>query len=151
MGLVVDCSSPEETVALGRRLGAVLKAGDVVSLSGDLGAGKTHFTKGVAAGLGKTDPSVVTSPTFVLMNSYDGRVPLRHYDLYRLEGGEMESLGFHDLRPTSAIVVEWGEKAGEALGDRLEVHFEVSGPTTRRIAFRPVGPGGRGLLERLQS
>jgi len=143
MTLVIESRSEEETRALGRRLGAVLRAGDVVGLVGDLGAGKTQFTKGVAEGLGSD--AVVTSPTFVLMNTYEGRLPLRHYDLYRLESVEMESLGFDDVRGTSAVVVEWGEKAGEALGERLEIAFEVAGPERRRLTMRGVGARGREL------
>ncbi len=146
--MIIESQSTEETIELGMRLGIALEAGDVVGLVGDLGAGKTHFVKGVALGIGVADARVVTSPTFVLMNSYEGRLPLRHYDLYRLDAVELESLGYFDLRTSSAIVVEWAEKAGEALGERLEVLFETTGATTRRLTFRPVGARGIVILKR---
>ncbi len=146
--MMVDSRSPDETRALGRRVGAALAAGDVVALVGDLGAGKTQFVKGMAMGLGLSDPDVVTSPTFVLMNSYDLRLPLRHYDFYRLESVDLESLAFFELRETSAVVVEWAEKAGDALGDRLEVRLEATGPESRRLTFVPAGDRGKSLLDR---
>jgi tRNA threonylcarbamoyladenosine biosynthesis protein TsaE len=146
--MIIDTRSAEETIDVGTRLGIALEAGDVVGLVGDLGAGKTHFVKGLALGLGVGDARVVTSPTFVLMNSYEGRLPLRHYDLYRLDAVELESLAYFDLRTTSAIVVEWAEKAGEALGERLDVLFETTGATTRRLTFRPAGGRGIALLNR---
>jgi tRNA threonylcarbamoyladenosine biosynthesis protein TsaE len=151
MTLVLETNSEEETLTVGRRLGSLLEAGDVVSLVGDLGAGKTQLTKGIALGLGLADAGVVTSPTFVLMNSYDGRVPLRHYDLYRVEAADMETLGFFDLRAGSVSVVEWGEKAGEALGERLEVALEVAGETRRRLRMRGVGARGERLEKRLSN
>jgi tRNA threonylcarbamoyladenosine biosynthesis protein TsaE len=144
--MIVETQSAEETRALGRRLGEALAPGDVVALVGDLGAGKTQFAKGVAWGLGLADTGVVTSPTFVLMNSYELRVPLRHYDLYRLESVDLESLSYYELRDTSAVVVEWAEKAGDALGDRLEVRFETTGATSRRLTFRAMGERARRLL-----
>ncbi len=147
--MMVETHSPEETVALGRRLGALLGAGDVVGLVGDLGAGKTQFTKGIALGLGVPDARIVTSPTFVLMNAYDGRVPLRHYDLYRVEAVDLESLSFFDLRASGATVIEWAEKAGDALGDRLEVRFEVTGETTRRITFKATGVRPEAIMKSL--
>jgi tRNA threonylcarbamoyladenosine biosynthesis protein TsaE len=145
MTLVIETGSVDETRALGRRLGALLREGDVVGLTGDLGAGKTQFTKGIAEGLGSG--ALVTSPTFVLMNTYEGRVPLRHFDLYRLDPVDLEGLGYYDVKDASVVVVEWGEKA--SLGERLDVRFEVAGPERRRLTFEGVGPRGTALVEAL--
>lgn len=139
--------SPEETEALGRRIGERCVAGSLVALVGDLGAGKTRFVKGLAAGLGVADPSTsVTSPTFVLMNLYEGRVRLSHYDLYRLEQADLLSLGFYDQLRDGAVVVEWADRAAEGLpADRLEISFEVTGENSRRLMFRALGPRSREL------
>lgn len=109
--------APEETTVLGARTGALLRPGDVLLLRGDLGAGKTQFARGVAAGLGIPGP--IPSPTFTLVNEYEGRnaagerVPLAHIDLYRLgEGGDLDSLGLDDyLGGAWAAVIEWPERA----------------------------------------
>ncbi len=143
----LETANADETRALGRRLGARLAAGDVVALIGDLGAGKTQLTKGIAEGLGSA--AMVTSPTFVLMNSYDARVPVRHYDLYRLETVDLESLGFYDLRDSSVSVIEWGEKAGDAMGDRLEIRLEVVAPERRRLTLSAIGVRAGALLREL--
>ena len=139
--------SPEETEALGRRVGERCVAGSLVALVGDLGAGKTRFVKGLAAGLGVADPAgTVTSPTFVLMNLYQGRERLSHYDLYRLEAVDLLSLGFFDQLRDGAVVVEWADRATAGLPiDRLEVSFEVTGEATRRLMFRALGPRSREL------
>jgi tRNA threonylcarbamoyladenosine biosynthesis protein TsaE len=137
---MVETGSPEETMGLGRSIGGRLKEGDVVLLIGELGSGKTCFTKGVAQGMGLDDPGIVTSPTFVLMNSYPTRIPLRHYDLYRVEGGELTALGFWDLRDSSVSVIEWGEKVDPGLlGDHLKIRFEITGETARKVDLRACG------------
>ena len=143
----LESASADETRGIGRRLGALLAAGDVIALIGDLGAGKTQLTKGIAEGLGSQ--AMVTSPTFVLMNSYDARVPVRHYDLYRLDAVDLESLAYYDLRGASVSVIEWGEKAGDGLGDRLEVRLEVIAPERRRLTFAAVGERAKTLLRQL--
>jgi tRNA threonylcarbamoyladenosine biosynthesis protein TsaE len=136
--LVIETASPEETLSLGRALGGRLSAGDVVVLQGELGAGKTCLTKGIALGLGLDDPGVVTSPTFVLMNSYPTRIPLRHYDLYRIEGDQLPSLGFWDLRDSSVSVVEWGDKADPGLfGRHTRIRIEITGESSRRLFLSP--------------
>ena len=141
--IVVETGSAEETRALGESLAAVLRAGDVVLLQGDLGAGKTTLTQGVAKGLGIAD--YVQSPTFILVAEYDGRAadgtPLRlyHLDLYRLEGmGDLESIGFEDyLEPRDGVsVVEWPERAGGELPERyVLVRLEQGEGDRRRIAL----------------
>lgn len=103
--------SPEATIAFGRDFAAQLRAGDVLALCGDLGAGKTHFVKGLAAGLGTE--ATVTSPTFTLIHEYPGgRLPLFHFDLYRLESeDELLRIGFDDyLDAAGVFALEWAEK-----------------------------------------
>ena len=137
---VLNSGSPEETISIGRALGGRLRAGDVVCLVGGLGSGKTWFTKGIALGLGLSDPGVVTSPTFVLVNVYPTRIPLRHYDLYRIEGGDLQALSFWDMRETSVSVIEWGDKVDpKLLGPHLRVIFEIMGETRRRLVLRASG------------
>lgn len=131
--------SPGETQNLGRRVGELARAGTLLALIGDLGAGKTHFTKGVAEGLG-LEPRSVTSPTFVLMNLLQGRLPLAHFDLYRLDSIDLPSLGFYDLRDEAVVVVEWADKVDEPLlGDHVRVVFEHAGETSRRLMFHARG------------
>lgn len=147
--MIVETASPEETEALGRRIGAAMGAGALIALTGDLGAGKTRFVKGLAAGLG-VDPAKVTSPTFTLMNLHEGRIRLGHFDLYRLESADLASLGFFDVLAEGAAVVEWAERAGEAMpADRLSISFEVTGESTRRLMIRAGGPKSRALSDAL--
>lgn len=106
--------SEEETVAFGSAFGKLLEEGDVVALQGDLGAGKTHFVQGIAQGMGICEP--VVSPTFTILNYYDGPVPLQHFDFYRLEREEeLEALGFADYLGSGVTVIEWSEKFPERL------------------------------------
>ena len=118
-------TSTEETIALGARLGAVLEAGDVLVLTGDLGAGKTQLTKGLAAGMGITDD--VTSPTFNILMVYEGkRMPLYHFDLYRLDDpDQLEDIGFYDaLEGDGPCAIEWGEQFADEIGpERLDVYL----------------------------
>jgi tRNA threonylcarbamoyladenosine biosynthesis protein TsaE len=143
--------SPEETRALGRKLGALLRSGDFIALTGDLGSGKTVLVVGAAEGAGAS--GAATSPTFALVNLYRGaRVALQHVDLYRLSGAaELFALGFDDLiAEPAATLCEWAERAGAALpADRLEIHLEWSGPQERRATLLAHGPRGRELRDRL--
>lgn len=134
--------SRDETVGLGRRLGALLGPGDVVALRGPLGAGKTTLTKGLAEGLGVPEPRWVTSPTFVLVHQYEGRVPVYHIDAYRLNGpADAEALGADEMFFGDGVtVVEWAERIAAALPeDRLEILLEHSGEEQRRVTFEPRG------------
>ena len=108
--------SYEETIDLGRRFARQLKKGSIVCLQGDLGTGKTVFAKGVAAGLG-LDPKAVNSPTFVLMNHYAAKLPLYHFDLYRLEKPEeLASVNFDEYLYGNGIsLIEWPERLGDLL------------------------------------
>lgn len=139
----VKTSDREETITLGRSLGALLRAGDVVALEGPLGSGKTTFAKGLALGLGIPGENAVKSPTFVFLHIYRGRVPIYHLDFFRLENpAEVETLGWDDLLAgDGVVVVEWPEKIGSYLpSDSLRVRFRPAGETERRISVEPGGP-----------
>jgi tRNA threonylcarbamoyladenosine biosynthesis protein TsaE len=142
--------SPEETRALGHRLGSLLRAGDFVALTGELGAGKTLLVRGAAEGAGAAGGA--SSPTFALVNLYRGGVALQHLDLYRLSGpAELFALGFDDLlAEPAATLCEWAERAGSSLpADRLEIHLDWTGPQERRARFIAHGPRGRQLRDAL--
>ena len=112
----IQTHSPEETEAVGRKLAAQLRPGDVLAYYGDLGAGKTAFTRGLAAGLGVTEP--VTSPTYTIVNEYlSGRLPLFHFDMYRLgSADELFDIGWEDyLNRGGVCAVEWSENVAEAM------------------------------------
>lgn len=128
-----------ETQALGRRFGALLHGGEVVLLCGDLGAGKTQFAKGVAEALGVA--AEVVSPTFTLAARYEGRLPLVHYDLYRLrDPRELREIGFLESDDAAEVaVVEWGDRIAGPSG-AIRIHFEVEPGGTRRIEIEEPGP-----------
>jgi tRNA threonylcarbamoyladenosine biosynthesis protein TsaE len=107
--------SEEETLQIARELGASLQPPATVLLHGELGAGKTLFTKGLAAGLGVIRTDEVTSPTFTLINEYHGRVKIYHVDLYRIEQGSLETLGLEDFldQPDSVVIIEWASRLGD--------------------------------------
>lgn len=118
--VVLISNSPAETVRIGRILGEGLKTGDVVALTGELGAGKTCLTQGIASGLGVSEKYAVTSPTFTLINEYPGReVALIHVDLYRLQGtADLADLGYEEyLSGGGVMVIEWAEKIPGAVPD----------------------------------
>ncbi len=136
---VYDSNSEEDTFNLARKIGESLRGTELIFLSGELGAGKTVFVRGLAAGLGVEDESLVCSPSFTLINVYTGRVPLYHVDLYRLEGEEeIEGLGLEDYLGEGVMAVEWSEKMGRTFCEikRLEVVIEVTGQERRRIIIK---------------
>lgn len=133
--------SVEETVAFGARFGQNLQSGDVVALIGNLGSGKTQFTRGICQGLGVAQP--VTSPTFVLINEYDGNLPVYHFDFYRLESEtEIRDLGIDDyFNDTGICVIEWAERGLNLLPEnRIEVYlrnlFDSGMETSREFTFK---------------
>lgn len=145
--------SEEETEDWGSRLAPFLEPGDCILLAGELGAGKTCFVRGLAWGLGVEER--VTSPTFVLIREYRGRLPLYHLDAYRLEGpGDLLMLGVEELAEGEGVlVVEWGDRVrGFFRGDYLEVVMAIKGDSERELAFIPRGGGWeerlRGLFDR---
>ncbi len=126
--------SPEETEALGQRLGEKLPSGTVLAYRGDLGAGKTAFTRGLARGLGYAQP--VTSPTYTIVNEYlGGRLPLFHFDMYRLRSAEdLFDIGWDDYLDRGGIcAVEWSENVWSALESPLVISIEKLGENTRKI------------------
>ena len=131
-----ETRSPEETEALGAALGAVIPAGTVLAYRGDLGAGKTAFTRGLARGLGYREP--VTSPTYTIVNEYiGGRIPLFHFDMYRLGSSEdLWDIGWEDYLDRGGVcAVEWSENVVDALEGALTVTIEKLGDTRRRITL----------------
>src|SRR5438105_994108 len=110
MNTFVETTSVDQTRELGRRLGQVLEPGDIIALEGDLGTGKTELVKGIADALGVA--SGVHSPTFVLHHRYQGRVPIEHYDLYRLDGMAWVDSGLDEPAPDAVTVIEWPDRAG---------------------------------------
>ncbi|MBK8480453.1 MAG: tRNA (adenosine(37)-N6)-threonylcarbamoyltransferase complex ATPase subunit type 1 TsaE [Proteobacteria bacterium] len=147
----IACNTARRTRTCGRRLGLLLQPGDVVGLEGELGAGKTLFVGGVAAGLGLAPGYRVASPTFTLINEYPGRLPIVHVDLYRLDDqAEMQEIGILDyLGGPCVCLVEWfGRLAGARLPDHLQVTIEVTGDHTRRLRVAGSGPRASELVRR---
>jgi tRNA threonylcarbamoyladenosine biosynthesis protein TsaE len=136
---VIQSASEEDTRDAGRRLGESLEPGTVVLLSGDLGAGKTVFVRGLAEGLG-ADPGEVSSPTFTLVQEYRGRLTLYHADLYRLEPREVPDLGLEELAASGGVLaIEWAERAGEMFRDPIRVRIRDEGNESRTIEIeKPV-------------
>ena len=129
-------TSPKETEAIGAALGKILPAGTVLAYEGDLGAGKTAFTRGLAKGLGSTEQ--VTSPTYTIVNEYlSGRIPLFHFDMYRLTcADDLWDIGWEDYLERGGIcAVEWSENVVEALDNPVFVKIEKLGDETRRITI----------------
>ena len=147
MTLELTSDSPETTSALAACLGAILGAGDVVALFGELGAGKTCFVQGLARGLGIV--AHVTSPTFILMRQHPGHPPLCHADAYRLTcGADIEDLGLEDILATSVLAVEWAERVADALPDeRVEVRLGTPGGDEREITLTVHGERLAKLLQ----
>ncbi len=137
MDFEIVTNSAEETIDFGRRIGEQLKGGEIFALCGQLGSGKTHLIKGVAAGAGAEDMGHVNSPTFVIVNEYSGRLDIYHVDAYRLESAEeFEGIGFDDFcYGGSVVLIEWADKFEAALGpiDYVRIELEHAGETQRKI------------------
>ena len=135
-------NSPQETEAIGFALGQILNAGSIVAYRGDLGAGKTAFTRGLARGLGYAD--AVTSPTYTIVNEYlGGRLPLFHFDMYRLQSSDdLWGIGWDDYLDRNGVcAVEWSENVADAMEDAVFVTIEKIGDESRRITIE----GGENL------
>jgi tRNA threonylcarbamoyladenosine biosynthesis protein TsaE len=145
--LELRSASPEETREIGASLARVAEAGDVLCLWGDLGAGKTVFAKGFGAGLGVRD--TISSPSFVLMGEYAGRLPMFHIDLYRLgtaaeafDGGLLD-----DRQSAGVVVIEWPDRLGEDVpAERLDVRIEGGADEPRTLRLEAHGPSHRRYL-----
>ena len=136
----IQTHSPEETEAVGRKLAAQLQPGDVLGYYGDLGAGKTAFTRGLAAGLGVTEP--VTSPTYTIVNEYlSGRLPLFHFDMYRLSSSdELFDIGWEDyLQRGGVCAVEWSENVADAMQGAISVRIGRDSDEQRTIIIEGGG------------
>jgi tRNA threonylcarbamoyladenosine biosynthesis protein TsaE len=146
--------SVAETEALGRRVGEQLAPGAFVGLTGDLGAGKTAFVRGVALGAGVPPGALVSSPTFAIVNAYaGGRLPVHHADLYRLrDAEELYDAGFYDLAESGgAMLVEWIDRVPQAVPDDwLHVRLRREG-TGRRLELEAHGPAAQKLLDAVRS
>ena len=145
MASVHETNNVEQTEAVAAALAQGLRGGECVALHGDLGAGKTQFVRGLVRGLGGS-PRAVSSPTFVLLNVYDGgRLSVYHLDAYRVSGAEdFEAIGFSELLDQNGVVVvEWAERVIDLLpADRIDVRIEPLGENRRRIEIdRPTGNG----------
>lgn len=147
--VAVVTRSAAETSHLGERLGRLAQPGDFIALVGELGAGKTRFVRGVATGLGVSEGTPVTSPTYTLLHIYEGRLSLYHFDLYRLAGAEdAAALGFDDYFYGGGVsVVEWAERLGDELPTEcLTISFAHAGEEERSISFAPSGERYRQLV-----
>ena len=131
----------EETEAIGAALGKILTPGTVIAYEGDLGAGKTAFTRGLARGLGCTD--IVTSPTYTIVNEYlSGRLPLFHFDMYRLRSSDdLFDIGWEDyLERGGVCAVEWSENVADSMEGAIRIRIEKPTPDTRKITVEGVTP-----------
>jgi len=144
---VIVTRSPGETGRLGRALGASLPAGGFVALTGELGSGKTVLAQGIAEGLGC--PGVASSPTFVIVNEYEGRRPVYHVDLYRVsDPASLEDLGYREIFYGDGVaVVEWADRVPSLLpDDRLDASLEIAGADARRVTLVATGPAHAAAL-----
>jgi len=142
--MILYSQNPSETIRIGKTIGSRLKAGDVVALMGELGAGKTQFIKGLAQGAGIRKSAYVSSPSFTIINEYQGKVPFYHIDLYRLrEEKEAEGLGLEEYFLGEGITaVEWADRIPSLLPDQLlQVQIHHTGSKTRTVEI--VGKGKR--------
>ena len=149
-GRAFDLPDPEATRVFGRRLGSLLFPGAVVGLVGPLGAGKTFLTRAIAEGLGIADSRAVSSPTFVLIQEYDARLPIYHFDAYRLVNpAEFFDLGAHEyLEGRGVCLLEWADRVERFLpAERLTLTLEVTGEDSRRVTAEARGAAYEMLLQ----
>lgn len=150
--MTVDLPNLAATETFGRRLGSLLFPGAIVALIGPLGAGKTHLARAIAEGLGIDDPTAVTSPTFVLIQEYSGRIPVYHFDAYRLASGrEFAGLGVEEYFSGNGVcLVEWADRVPEELPvERLSITLEIVGERGRRAIMTAIGTGYEDVFAKL--
>jgi len=126
--------SPSDTWNIGEYIGKQAIAGDIYALHGELGSGKTQLVKGIARGIGVVDWEYVVSPSFTIMNIYEGNLLLCHVDLYRIEGAEMDDLNLEEFLQKGIVVVEWAER-GTWWDRNIEIHVENTGENERKIVI----------------
>lgn len=152
MKKTIYTNSAEETMAFGEKLGKKLNPGDVLALFGDLGAGKTTFTKGLARGLNLTDD--IHSPTFTLIHEHPGAIPLYHVDLYRLSNeAEVEMIGIEEyIYGDGVTIIEWADRMKSMLPEnRLDLEFKMKGDTQREITLETQSPDIQKIIEEVTS
>ena len=148
--------SPEETLHLGKSIGSSLISGDIILLFGDLGAGKTRLTQGICNGLGLEKDTYIRSPTFTLINEYQGRLPIYHIDLYRIDSHEeIYSLGLEEILFNQGItIIEWAEKLRSPknshnlilnIEDRIEIYIKIISESEREFTFNTFSLEARSL------
>ena len=151
--LILDLPDLAATMTFGRRLGQKLHPGAVVALVGILGAGKTHLTRAIAEGLGISDSRVVSSPTFVLVQEYTARLPIYHFDAYRLNTeAEFADLGAHEYFEGDGVcLIEWADRVPASLpAEHLRITLTITGKTSRRAVVEGRGERYENLVEELQ-
>jgi len=151
MTLQIISHSPDRTMNLGEEIGSLAHQGSIIALCGDLGTGKTVLAKGIAVGLDIT--AIVTSPTFVILNEYEGGYPFYHFDIYRLNAPEeMYELGYEEYFYGDGVTaIEWAQKLGDLLPEEyLRVELKVMGESDREITFIPFGQKYVQLVEGLR-
>ena len=151
--LIVELLDLSATQAFGRRLGECLWPGSVIALLGELGAGKTHLARAIAEGLGIADSRVVTSPTFVLLQEYAAKLPIYHFDAYRLcSEGDFADLGVHEYFEGDGVcLIEWADRVPSCLpAEHLRITLTVTGSTTRQLQAEGRGAAYEALLRRLK-
>ena len=152
--LILDLPDLAATMTFGRRLGQKLHPGAVVALVGILGAGKTHLTRAIAEGLGISDSRVVSSPTFVLVQEYTARLPIYHFDAYRLNTeAEFADLGAHEYFEGDGVcLIEWADRVPACLpAEHLRITLTITGKTSRRAVVEGFGEGYEKLVEGLKN
>ena len=152
--MVILSKSASETIRIGKSIGSRLLPGDVVALVGELGAGKTQFIKGLAAGVGIGNPTYISSPSFTLINEYPGEIPFYHIDLFRLEREkEAEELGLEDYFQGGGITaIEWADKIISLLPkEMLFIHIAYTGKNTRSLEITGKGKHFLNLVDQIQS
>ena len=150
--LLLDVDNPAATAAFGRRLAGLLFPGAVVALVGPLGAGKTHLVRAIAEGLDIADSRAVSSPTFVLIQEYDARLPIYHFDAYRLRGpAEFAGLGVHEYFAADGVcLIEWADRVEECLpAEHLRIAITVTGESSRRFDVQGRGPKHEPIVAQL--
>ena len=153
MGLDITSNSAEETIELGHKIGSQLKGGEIIGLCGELGSGKTHLIKGIAAGAGAGDSRQVNSPTFVIVNEYSGRVDIYHIDAYRLETVfDFLDAGLDEyLHGNGVVVMEWADRWPEILPEsNLTVRLVVLDEHSREITLSGCHPDAVRILRQIK-
>jgi tRNA threonylcarbamoyladenosine biosynthesis protein TsaE len=148
--ITLTSTSPKMTRDIGKALAALIRVGDLIGLEGDLGAGKTVLTQGIAEGLGAEEPA--TSPSFVIAHTYQGRIKLVHVDLYRLSSIQAGELGLEDYLADSAGVVEWAERLTGLEPDLwIKFDFASENANQRSLIFKALSPRGTELLQAIRA